>query len=600
MNHCNDENSKNKLAKPERNKYFYGKMLDDKSLTLEQHYFNQKRWLLNRLGLGCGVVCGLQTVIQDDKVCIAAGVALDSQGREITVTDAVLIDPTILTDDKGVQAGSPLTSGTVYVCLAYKECATEPVPVLVTDCDSLNQTAPSIIQETYRILIKAGQPGLLKSPDPALCEALHFKGDNEDPELNKIEKIAEVNKALSSRDCSTNTDCACVVLAVISIQDGTLSLIDKDAEPRVYSNPQLFEMLMCLSDLEGLKGDKGEKGDQGDQGDKGEKGDKGDQGERGEKGDQGIQGNPGIQGQAGPGLESDLTQIVALSWEHRKEYVNSPLPIVPVKIFNATGEYILEQNAFVIGFSGPVKPMIDFSKSGLDAFFDLSRWPLVEVKMPLISGSNVSSFKYSWESPFVWAFPVTKFYLSDGSDSSNRTSTSSTKIDSAELTLLPPLNNPQSPKEGVGIAFFCSDEQLAELVKRQLVMIQLRGDFFLDENGRAIDAEFSRAKLPTGDRPEASQLGVQGGTFESWFTCKPRVLHDLDLIDVSFLTDIKLNKATAFELAMVPGIGFENAAAIVAARDTKPYKRFSNYSELKNIGTLKNKISEIRKVIKLD
>jgi DNA uptake protein ComE-like DNA-binding protein len=39
--------------------------------------------------------------------------------------------------------------------------------------------------------------------------------------------------------------------------------------------------------------------------------------------------------------------------------------------------------------------------------------------------------------------------------------------------------------------------------------------------GRAIDAEFVRAQLPTGDRPAspppAAALGVQGGLFESWF-----------------------------------------------------------------------------------
>jgi hypothetical protein len=34
---------------------------------------------------------------------------------------------------------------------------------------------------------------------------------------------------------------------------------------------------------------------------------------------------------------------------------------------------------------------------------------------------------------------------------------------------------------------------------------------------RAIDAEFVRAELPTGDRPKGSPFGIQGGLFESWF-----------------------------------------------------------------------------------
>jgi hypothetical protein len=56
------------------------------------------------------------------------------------------------------------------------------------------------------------------------------------------------------------------------------------------------------------------------------------------------------------------------------------------------------------------------------------------------------------------------------------------------------------------------------------VWIILRGDFVKDTNDLAIDAEFVRAELPTGNRPRPSvnqpldeQLGIQGGLFESWF-----------------------------------------------------------------------------------
>ena len=37
---------------------------------------------------------------------------------------------------------------------------------------------------------------------------------------------------------------------------------------------------------------------------------------------------------------------------------------------------------------------------------------------------------------------------------------------------------------------------------------------------RAIDAEHVRSTLPTGDRPEGGTVGIQGGTFESWFTTR--------------------------------------------------------------------------------
>lgn len=47
------------LKQPVRNKFFYGKLLDVLHLELETDYLNGKRWLLNRLVTGCGVVCGL-------------------------------------------------------------------------------------------------------------------------------------------------------------------------------------------------------------------------------------------------------------------------------------------------------------------------------------------------------------------------------------------------------------------------------------------------------------------------------------------------------------------------------------------------------------
>ncbi|MES2823582.1 MAG: hypothetical protein V4732_08270 [Pseudomonadota bacterium] len=648
MSHCNDNNSKHKLVKPERNKYFYGKLLDDKSLTLEQCYFNQKRWLINRLGLGCGVVCGLQTTIKDNKVCIASGVALDSQGREIIVPDAVLIDPRTLTDDKGVPIGDTLNSGThFYLCLAYKECATEFLPVLVTDCDSINQTAPSIIQESFRILIKSGEPNSLKSPDPALCEALHFKGDSQDAAINKIKKIEDINKALSNRDCSTGTDCACVVLAVVSIQDGTLSLKNDGAEPRVYSNPQLFEMLMCLSNEKGLKGDKGDPGIQGMKGDPGptgpagsigltgangvdgkdgigKEGPVGPAGPIGLTGANGVDGKDGIgkegpvgplgpigltgangvdgkdgigkqgpvgpigaEGPAGPGLESKLTQIVALSWEHNTLYTNTNLrpPLVPVTLIDTNGGFIEDfGNAFVIGFSNYVTPpfSVPMNTKGLANFN-----PAFEVLIPLFSTTTSSVFV--WSSIKYMAIPVSYF----------STLTANQKIiDSATIKVNGTVGAPIFEPSGNGIAIFPLENKFD-----QLVMLRLRGDFFLDtaKPYRAIDAEFTRAELPTGDRPSGSQVGIQGGIFESWFTWQKEGGDGPDSTGPSRDVRLTLNRSSAFELAMVPEIGFENAFAIVAARDKQANKVFNDFENLNGVGSLTDEhLLRIREIINLN
>ena len=111
MSDCNDHHKTGMLGTLERNRYFYGKLLDEASLRMEQSYFNQKRWMMNRLGLGSGVLCGLQVIVQGDCVCIAPGVAIDTMGREIVVPEAVWVDPKKVTDDRGVPTGEEISEG---------------------------------------------------------------------------------------------------------------------------------------------------------------------------------------------------------------------------------------------------------------------------------------------------------------------------------------------------------------------------------------------------------------------------------------------------------------------------------------------------------
>lgn len=97
-------------------------------------------------------------------------------------------------------------------------------------------------------------------------------------------------------------------------------------------------------------------------------------------------------------------------------------------------------------------------------------------------------------------------------------------------------------------------EELFE-VPSQLT-VEVRGEFVLDEEGRAIDSEFARAELPTGDRRSGAELGIQGGRFESWLTAR-RFLFD----------GIDLNRASAEELTGIQGIGAVLAQRIVALRN---------------------------------
>lgn len=179
------------LRTPTRNRYFYGKLLDVHHLELEQDYLNSKRWMLNRLGLGSGIACGLRVVPNKDgtAICVEPGVAIDGLGREIVVTRTHEIrDPLRLRDPHGEPADDALDA--VTVCLEYLECEGEPTSAMVSACDDREACEYSVTHERYRIVIR--EKNLRKPVD---CDEL-------------FDRLKE------PRSCDIAGDC--VVLAVIT------------------------------------------------------------------------------------------------------------------------------------------------------------------------------------------------------------------------------------------------------------------------------------------------------------------------------------------------------------------------------------------------
>lgn len=233
------------LAAPERNHYFYGKLLDVQQLQKEQRYFIAARRRLNRLVLGHGVVCGL-SVVPDTAglVRIQPGVALDAWGREIVVPEAVGINPHQLTDDQGRATGEPIATGTVVeLCLAYAEKKTDPVPVLVPDCDTPGNCAPSTIREGFYVIVRLAE-GV--APAPPSCQF----GDFPLPAAGPLHDL--LCERLSA-PCPEPPADPCVPLARVTL---TLPLnegsINTHAGRRlVYSNALLYELLICLAERVG-------------------------------------------------------------------------------------------------------------------------------------------------------------------------------------------------------------------------------------------------------------------------------------------------------------------------------------------------------------
>jgi hypothetical protein len=267
--------SRSDLNTPRRNHYFYGKLLDAYHFELETDYFNAKRWLINRLVLGYGVVCGLgvEPGAAPNSVVLAPGVAIDKWGREIVVPNAT--DPYVIPDDvieraREIARGSakpvtpagpgpgtgpapargapaPATGYTaptyldVQVLLCYHECPADPVPVLAGDCPS-GPCAPGSIREQFRVEFREGKA----PPFAAKCHLTGVIGNGwiDYPELTRI----------VSRGCHEVPKSPCIVLANVRISDGDPCPcrhedVDITVRRIVYSNDLLFELVLGLVEV---------------------------------------------------------------------------------------------------------------------------------------------------------------------------------------------------------------------------------------------------------------------------------------------------------------------------------------------------------------
>lgn len=150
------------LQRFKRNAYFYGKLMTVRDFELEQEYFNEKRFMGNRLVHGQGVVCGLEVESVSfgsgaaaDKlvVTVSAGVALDGCGREIVV-DRTLTDEELEVPEIADLSGRKQ----FYLYLKYKESFGEPVPALA-DASGCDETCcHSRIFEGFRLLLSDKWP----------------------------------------------------------------------------------------------------------------------------------------------------------------------------------------------------------------------------------------------------------------------------------------------------------------------------------------------------------------------------------------------------------------------------------------------------------
>lgn len=236
-----------RLSSPVRNHYFYGKLLTEKDLTLEQTYMNRKRWLINRLGLGSGVLCGLEVQVSEDGKCviIQPGVAIDPLGREIIIPEAYCLEnPRQPTDCMGKPQGEPITGeAVVHLCVAYHECEVDAVPVLVSDCDTRQDCAANHIRERYRVMVCTDAQVHAGLSDEQ-CQAIFPAQPDEDFDHSRA-----ACKVLGG--ACPEPEGECLVIAAILLPENPQQAVQVRVcghRRLIYSNGTLFDLLMCLAD----------------------------------------------------------------------------------------------------------------------------------------------------------------------------------------------------------------------------------------------------------------------------------------------------------------------------------------------------------------
>lgn len=173
-----------------RNNYWYGKLMLPQDFTDEQTYLRDKIRLHNQRLHGTGVVCGLimqqDTVpgCQDRIVDITAGLALDCCGNEIVVPDLLRVDITTLPAVQALDLSDDATHE-LQLRLCYRECPTEPVPVLYDECACADgRCLPNRILESYDVEVVVDPvatadawtgPALVRDTDIALAGARHVR-----------------------------------------------------------------------------------------------------------------------------------------------------------------------------------------------------------------------------------------------------------------------------------------------------------------------------------------------------------------------------------------------------------------------------------------
>jgi hypothetical protein len=225
------------LTPPERNRYFYGLLMDAERFQKDQNYFNGKRWMSNRFATGPGVLCGLALTYSAGALTLSPGIAIDLAGREIIVPVVTPIDISHLTDAQGNPTGAVPAGSTILIFIAYAEQKIDPVAVLVPDCDHPNGCAPSTIEESFVILVT-----IAPEPAPTVAPCVFGSFPFSLPPGALLQTLIANQVAAGYSAVPSNTS---IALGRLNLAANSLDAVSD--RPVVYDNLLLFQLISCLA-----------------------------------------------------------------------------------------------------------------------------------------------------------------------------------------------------------------------------------------------------------------------------------------------------------------------------------------------------------------
>jgi hypothetical protein len=231
-----------------RNNYYYGKLMTVRDYFNEQCYFNEKRWLINRLINGWGVVCGLDVqLIKDvtDKVLVTPGLAIDCGGREILVFEEQEV-PLIPVESECHKEKLAKEEGVknLVICLEYHECKTEQVALPPIACDQKEKCEFNRIWDSFKIIPKNKADVDMVDPYGKYCPL----SDNKLKSLHGYlcEKLKDGCPECPKRPCLLLAEVTIIPSSADPNNPPTIKIDPCSKRKLVYNNPLLYDLIKCL------------------------------------------------------------------------------------------------------------------------------------------------------------------------------------------------------------------------------------------------------------------------------------------------------------------------------------------------------------------